>query len=186
MPALLQQLIERIEAAPGRPAMATKVIAIDGLGGSGKSTLAEHLSAALGHVPIVHTDDFASWETPLEWWPRLRAQVLEPLSVNRPAHYQRYDWATRSLADWQDLPPTTYVILEGVSSSRDAFRSFLSYTIWVETPRAERLRRGLERDGVEARDQWDAWMAEEDAYIEREHPAEKADCVLKGTDAYGE
>jgi len=90
------------------------------------------------------------------------------------------------LADWQDLPPTTYVILEGVSSSRDAFRSFLSYTIWVETPRAERLRRGLERDGVEARDQWDAWMAEEDAYIEREHPAEKTDRVLKGTDAYGE
>ncbi len=180
----LQELIEHIQAAPGCPPMTTRVIAIDGPGASGKSTLAENLSAALSNAPIVHTGDFASWETPLEWWPRLLTQVLEPLSMNKTARYQRYDWATRSLAEWRDLPPTAYVILEGVSASRDAFRPFLSYTVWVETPREERLRRGLERDGVEARDQWDAWMAEEDAYIERERPREKADSVIKGTDAY--
>jgi len=181
---LLQQLVKHIQAAPGCPPMTTRVIAIDGPGASGKSTLAEHLSAVLGNVPIVHTDDFASWETPLEWWPRLLTQVLEPLSINETAHYQRYDWATRSLAEWRDLPPMAFIILEGVSASRDAFRLFLSYTIWVETPREERLRRGLERDGVEARDQWDVWMAQEDAYIERERPQEKADIVIKGTDAY--
>jgi uridine kinase len=50
--------------------MTTRVIAIDGPGGSGKSTLAENLSPALGHAPIIHTDDFASWDVPLEWWPR--------------------------------------------------------------------------------------------------------------------
>jgi len=88
------------------------------------------------------------------------------------------------LAEWRDLPPTAFVILEGVSASRAAFRPFLSYTVWIETPREERLRRGLERDGVEARDQWEAWMAEEDAHIERERPREKADIVIKGTDAY--
>jgi uridine kinase len=181
---LLQQLIERVKAAPSRSAMTTRVIAIDGPGGSGKSTLAEHLSAALGSVPIVHTDDFASWETPLEWWPRLLIQVLEPLSGNRTARYQRYDWVTRTPAEWRDLPPTRYVILEGVSASRRAFRPFLSYTVWVETPRQERLRRGLERDGVEASERWVAWMAEEDVYIETEHPAEKADIVIRGTDAY--
>ncbi len=184
MPDRLQQLVEHIQAAPGCPPMTTRVIAIDGPGGSGKSTLAEYLSEALGNVPIVHTDDFASWETPLEWWPRLLTQVLEPLSINKTAHYQRYDWATRSLAEWQDLPPTPFVILEGVSASRAAFRPFLSYTVWVETPREERLRRGLARDGVDARDQWNAWMAQEDAYIERERPQEKADIVIKGTDAY--
>lgn len=183
---LIQQLIERIEAAPSRPGMTTRVVAIDGPGGSGKSTFAEHLSAGLGHAPVVHTDDFASWETPLEWWPRLLTQVLEPLSANRTARYQRYDWPTRSLAEWRDLPPTKCVILEGVSASRNAFRPFLSYAIWIETPREERLRRALERDGAEAQDQWGAWMAEEDAYIEREHPVEKADIVIKGTDVYWE
>ena len=182
----LQQLVERINAVPAPAAMTTRVIALDGPGGSGKSTLAGHLSSALGHVPIVHTDDFASWDTPLEWWPRLLAQVLEPLSVNKPAHYQRYDWETRSLAEWREVPPTAFVILEGVSASRNAFRPFLAYTIWVETPREERLRRGLERDGPEALDLWHAWMADEDAYILREQPMEKVDIIISGTDAYWE
>jgi uridine kinase len=186
MSVLLHQLIENIKAEPGPPTMTTRVIAIDGPGGSGKSTLAERLSAALGHVPIVHTDDFASWETPLEWWPRLLTQVLEPLAANQAARYQRYDWGTRSLAEWHEIPPTTFVILEGVSASRDAFRPFLSYTIWVETPRNERLRRGLERDGVEALDQWQGWMAAEDDYIRREHPIEKADVIIDGTAAIEE
>ena len=182
----LQQLIERIQAAPGHPTMTTKVIAIDGPGGSGKSTLAERLSSGLGQVPIVHTDDFASWETPLEWWPRLLTQALEPLGVNKAARYQRYDWGTGSLAEWHEVPPTTFVILEGVSASREAFRPFLSYSIWVETPREERLRRGLERDGVEALDQWQGWMAAEDDYIRREHPIEKADVIIDGTVALKE
>jgi uridine kinase len=73
------------------------------------------------------------------------------------------------------------VILEGVSAMRDAFRPFLSYTIWVETPRDERLRRGLERDGAEAFEQWQAWMTAEDDYIQREHPMETADIVVDGT-----
>lgn len=186
MSTLLQGLIERIGAVPARGAMTTRVIAVDGPGGSGKSTLAKHLSAALGHAPIVHTDDFASWDTPLEWWPRLLAQVLEPLSVNEPARYQRYDWEARSLAEWRDVSPTTLVILEGVSASREAFRPYLAYTIWVETPRAERLRRGLARDGADAIDLWHTWMAGEDAYIMREQPMEKADAVISGTDVYWE
>lgn len=177
----LQHLVERIKAAPGRPGMATRIIAVDGPGGAGKSTLAARLSAALDSAPVVHTDDFASWEIPLEWWPRLLAQVLEPLGQDRPARYQRYDWNARSLAEWHDLSPTRYVILEGVSASREAFRRFLSYTIWVETPREERLRRGLARDGEEARALWEAWMADEDAYVLRERPAEQADTVVDGS-----
>jgi uridine kinase len=184
MSAMLQQLIELIRATSGPFPMSTRIIAIDGPGGAGKSTLAERLSVAMGNVPIVHTDDFASWEIPLDWWPRLVAQVLEPLSRNETAYYQRYDWATMRLAEWLELPPHAYVILEGVSASRNAFRPFLSYTVWVETPRAERLRRGLERDGVETYDLWLGWMADEDGYIERERPHEKVDIVIKGTDDY--
>ena len=45
--------------------MTTKIIAIDGPGGAGKSSLAEQLSKELGNALILHTDDFASWEKPL-------------------------------------------------------------------------------------------------------------------------
>ena len=95
------------------------IIAIDGPGGAGKSSLAEQLSQHLGNASILHTDDFASWNNPLNWWPRLLEQVLEPLSHNERARYQRYDWSTRCLADWYEIEPAEYLLLEGVSSSRE-------------------------------------------------------------------
>ena len=78
------------------------------------------------------------------------------------------------------VEPADFVLLEGVGASREAFRPFLAFSIWVETPRELRLRRGLARDGAEARPRWDRWMAEEDAYIELERPAEHAGVVLPG------
>lgn len=108
-----RDLGRRIERLPGpRPVL----VAIDGPGGSGKSTFAERLSTALGGAPIVPTDDFASADTPLEWWPRLLSQVIEPLIKGRQARYQRYDWVRRGLADWVEVPAAPAVILEGVSS----------------------------------------------------------------------
>ena len=79
-----------------------------------------------------------------------------------------------------EVVPAEFVTLEGVSSSSEAFRPFLTYSIWIETPRELRLRRGLERDGEEARAQWEQWMAEEDDYVRREKPQERADLVVPG------
>ncbi len=172
----------RVAQAPGR--MTTKIIAIDGPGGAGKSSLAEQLSQKLGSTPIVHTDDFASWDNPLNWWPRLIAQVLEPLYHNDIARYQRYDWGTQRMAEWHEIQPSEYLLLEGVSSSREAFRPYIALSIWIETPRQERLRRGLERDGETSLTQWEEWMASEDEYIEREHPEQNTDLVIDGTEPF--
>ena len=78
------------------------------------------------------------------------------------------------------------MILEGVTASREAFRPYLAYSVWVETPREVRLARGLKRDGTGARANWKAWMEEEDSYINSERPAEHADFVLPGDDALWE
>lgn len=72
------------------------------------------------------------------------------------------------------------MILEGVTASREAFRPYLAFAIWVETPRELCLRRGLERDGIDAEGKWHDWLVEEDAYIEREQPQEHANVVLRG------
>jgi uridine kinase len=175
-------IVELAHSATPPPGMRCKVIAIDGCGGAGKSVLAERVSELLGGAPIVHTDDFASWENPVDWWPRLLEQVLSPLAANRPARYQAYDWETRRLTEWHEIAPGEFLVLDGVSASRHAFREHLALTVWVQTPRAERLRRGLARDGQHARDQWLGWMAEEDAYVQRGRPDLNADLVVSGTD----
>lgn len=172
-----------VEGAKGKrpPAgMRTRVVAIDGAGGAGKSSLAERLAVALGDAPVVHTDDFASWDNPLDWWPRLVAEVLEPLSRNEVARYRCSVWDKPQAQTWGEVAPSEFVVLEGVSASRAAFRPFLTYSVWIETPRDVRLGRGLERDGDEARVQWERWMAEEDDYVKRERPRDHVDLIVPG------
>ena len=158
--------------------LATRVVAIDGRGGAGKSTLAEQLARELG-ATVVHTDDFASWDNPLEWWPALLEQVLEPLARGETATFVPNDWGGPP-KERVVVEPGGVVVLEGVTASREAFRPYLALSIWVETPRDVCLARGLARDGAEMRAQWEAWMAEEDVYIERERPHEHADVVVSG------
>lgn len=181
----LQTLAALVRESIPPEEMSTRVVAIDGLGGAGKSTLATRLGAEIG-APVIHTDDFASWDTPLAWWPRMLEQVLLPLSRNETARFQRYDWEARALAEWHDVAPAPIVIVEGVSSSRTEFRRYLSFAVWVNTPRATRLERGLERDGEGARELWDEWMRAEDAWVAADSPAECADLVLAGDEALEE
>jgi uridine kinase len=127
----ITEIVREIEGSAAPDGMVTRVIAVDGPGGAGKSTLAARLAAALGNAPVIPTDHFASWDNPLDWWPRLIEQVLEPLSANQAARYQRYDWETRKLGEWREVAPADFLVLEGVSASREAFRPYLAYRIWV-------------------------------------------------------
>lgn len=174
----LAHIVEAIRVSALPAGMRTHIVAIDGLGGAGKSTLAERLARELD-APIVHTDDFASWENPIEWWPDLIEKVLRPIAAGRPARFRPTSWGGPTRPQIA-IRPGNFVVLEGVSASREAFRPFLAFSIWVETPQDVRLRRGLDRDGEQARADWARWMAEEDAYVEREQPSARADVVLRG------
>ena len=180
----LDGLLARIarEARERRPpdGMRTRIVAIDGQGGSGKSSFARHLARVLGDAPIVQTDDFATWDNPIDWWPQLLERVLDPLSRGEPARFERAHWGGERDGVVVEIQPTELLILEGVTASREAFAPYLTYSIWVEAPAKLRLRRGLDRDGPDALEQWQAWMAEEDRYVERERPDERADLVIEG------
>ena len=95
--------------------------------------------------------------------------------------YQRYDWPSESLAEWHTVAPAPIVIIEGVSAARSEWVEHLSFVIWIETPRDERLRRAVERDGSEALEDWQSWMAAEDVHYARDPTRERADVVLDGT-----
>jgi uridine kinase len=158
----------------------TVIVAIDGFSGAGKSTLAGRVLAEVSGT-VVHTDDFAAWDNPLDWWPRLIEQVLMPLSMNKPAHYQRYDWDLQELAGWDRIEPGGLVVVEGMSSSREKFRPYLSLSVWVDAPRELRLERGIERDGESMRGAWLDWMASEDEWAAEEDPRSHADLIVSRT-----
>jgi ADP-ribose pyrophosphatase YjhB (NUDIX family)/uridine kinase len=177
-PQELRRAVAEIRLSRPPAGMRTRIVAVDGPGGAGKTTLSEWLAGELG-AAIVHTDDFASWENPTNWWPDLVEKVLKPIAASSQARYVPTRWAGPEPGEVV-VCPDAFLILEGVTASREAFRPYLTYAIWIETPPEVRLRRGLERDGEEMRGQWERWMAGEDRYIERERPAESADLVLPG------
>jgi uridine kinase len=179
----LRALLE--ERAPR--AGSTRVIGIDGHGGSGKSTLADYLGGRLG-AETVHTDDFASWDNPKDWWPLVLARVLEPLrSGARTLSYPRSQWWPGHRPDpVVDQPVTDILILEGVGSLRREFRPYLSVALFVDAPRALCIERGLSRDAAlgttnELLDRWNAWFDDEIVHLARHESRQFADLVLDGT-----
>ena len=175
-----------LETRPPR-AGSTKVIGIDGHGGSGKSTLATFLA---GHFDagIVHTDDFASWENPKDWWPLLIERVFDPLrSGVQTLSYPRSPW-------WPGHKPEPVLdqqvkgalVLEGVGSLRQEFRQFLSVALYVDAPRQVCIERGTARDAAlgtkeEVLERWNNWFDDELGYMARDDPEQFADIVIDGT-----
>jgi uridine kinase len=158
-----------------------RLVGVDGCGAAGKTTFAARLARAAGDAPVVHTDDFSSFDEPMHWWPRMLAEVIEPLTRGDTATFHPYDWVRSELSpDTIAVPPAPLVVIEGVGATRDAWRDRLVARIWVDAPREVRLRRGLERDGAHMHDFWQWWMSEEDRYIATEHPDERPDLRVDG------
>jgi uridine kinase len=166
----------------------TLFIAIDGHGGSGKSTLAKWLSAKL-EAEIIRTDDFASWDNPLNWWPLVIERVFRPIQNGAATlSYPRSKWWENHTPEpVVNQPVTPIMILEGVSSSRSEFRDYMSSSIFVDAPKEICLQRGIERDSStgktkeELEKTWRAWFEEEDKYMQRDDPKTHACLIVDGT-----
>lgn len=188
----ISELVHQLRSMMGRRGVV--LVGVDGCGGSGKSTFARGLVAAgSDDVTLVQMDDFykPTAERPTGEnrpiggnfdWERVRSQVIEPLSQGEVARYQRYDWGQDALAEWHVARRSGIVVIEGVYATRNELRSFYDYRVFVECPRDERLRRGLERDGEAARDTWEkVWMPVEAQYMDLHQPWRHADLLIDGS-----
>ncbi|WP_275003700.1 uridine kinase family protein [Promicromonospora iranensis] len=174
-PGVLGGLLDRIRSADAR------LVCVDGPAGSGKTTLAAQLADAL-EAPVIHMDDlYEGWAGgPDAGAANLRRWVLDPLAEGEPVRYQRYDWYADDWAEWHDVPRSAHLVVEGCGAAARQVDALGALRIWVEADDAERLRRGLERDGEDARDHWLRWMTDEAGHYEREDTRERADVRLDG------
>jgi uridine kinase len=171
----------------------TFFIAIDGHGGAGKSTLAKLLSKKLS-TEIIHTDDFASWENPFNWWPSVIEKIFEPIQNGaKVLSYDRSQWGDRQRSSILNQAVTKVMILEGVGSLRKEFRDYVTLGFFVDTPKELCLQRGLHRDLKvrkirknlkEAKQMWSKWFKEETKYLNQDNPKAFADVVLDGTRSF--
>jgi len=168
-------------------------IAIDGHGGSGKSTLAKLMAKEL-KAEIIRVDDFADWDNPHNWWPRVIEQVFSPIKAGvKTLSYQPSSWwKDHQPSPITDKPVTNLMILEGLGSSRSQFDDFISLRIFVDTPRELCITRGVERDMGNGKSKedltilWMKWLSEEDEYFNNDNPKAKADYVVDGIKPYEE
>ena len=140
----------------------------------------QRLARAAPRAQILHTDDFASWNEPLNWWPDLEASVLEPLARGELANYPSREWLSAQVRGSRTVEPDGVVILEGVSSARASVAERLTLAVWIAAPGDLRMARGLDRDGEAARLDWERWMAEEDAHFAADGTAARADIEVDG------
>ena len=88
---------------------------------------------------------------------------------------------TRRFVDFQrDLGVPPLLLVEGVASGSRAVARYATLLVWVEAPRAERFRRGIERDGETYRPHWEHWARQEEAHFAVEGTRARADLRVDG------
>ena len=145
--------------------MVSGIVAIDGPSGSGKTTVAdalvEKLRARGTGVVLVRTDDFATWDDPVAWWPEMESDVLHAFVRRRDYRYCPREWVDgqprvgkRVWYRWEPL-----LIIEGVSAARRRIADRWTYSLWLDggSPQ-ERLERAVARDGESSRAHLEKWQ----------------------------
>ena len=147
------------------------IIGIDGVAGSGKTTLSLNLQKDLGNSQIIHMDDlYEGWSDPLSaaLSERVVKQILEPITSNESATYDRFNWAKKLFDEQIKIVPSKYVILEGVGAGQKYFRNYLTNLIWVSCDPKTGFERVLARDGQHLRNQMIIFLKDQNKHFEIE------------------
>ncbi len=165
-------------------------IAISGFGGSGKSTLANQLGEVF-NAPIVCIDDFidphhiknySHWN--LMNVERFKEDILIPFHEGKnPIIYRPTRWEEYVLPE-KVLNHNNILIVEGVGIFQPMLMEYFSYSIWIDCPAEEAVRRGKNRDREMHRnphdEEWDGpWKENDKQFYEKFQPSKLADQIIK-------
>ena len=178
----IESLVSRLESSPNTCGI-TKVITIDGPAGSGKTTLANQLAGVLSDCTVIHMDDlYNGWTQDLhaELAHRIIQKILIPLSQNKSAQFEKYDWATKSFKEKVSIAPPNYLILEGVGSGHPDLNLKSALNVWIEADPSVLLERLVKRDGEGLRDDLIRWQTHEALYFSQLSIKQLADVCLTG------
>lgn len=181
-----------------RPALpgGGRLVCIDGPAGSGKTTLASALTSVLGDsVSVVHLDDvYDGWRgLGDDLAERLLRGIVSPYAVGSPGSYRRYDWELGAFAERHTVPPTDWLILEGVGSGHRLLAEHRTLLVWVSAPDDLRVERGLARDRelygatdalwdeTAQRAHWGQFLADEARHFAENDLPAAADVHIDGT-----
>lgn len=176
---------EVVRAVRGASALlgGTVLVAVDGPSGAGKSVFAAALAQRLDGAAVVAGDDFATWDAPVSWWPRLLAGVLEPLRHNESASYRRTEWVdgVPRLGAVRTVGMPEILILEGVSALRRSIAPLVSVGVWLDGgTESQRLERAVERDGAAERENLARWQRFERGWFAVDQPWTRATHTVAG------
>ncbi|QWZ10525.1 4-amino-4-deoxy-L-arabinose transferase [Nocardioides panacis] len=180
-------MVAAVLAAPATLG-AGRLVCVDGPSGAGKTTLAAALDRGFrdalrpgGRSQVLHLDNvYEGWDGLAAGMATVAASVVAPLRAGAPGRYRRFDWHAMAWAEERTLPPCDVLVLEGVGAWSSAIRDAVTCLVWVETPPALRLERGVARDGEALRPRLLAWRAQEEAMYAAERTREHADVVVDG------
>jgi uridine kinase len=154
------------------------LLAIDGFGGSGKTTLARAIQSDFPGSAIITLDDFATDTTSGADRKRFLSQVLIRLFESDAAHYQRFNWREKALADWITIEPIGLIIIEGVSVLGEDFNFHYDVRVWIDCPFELASQRMKERDKNMHNPQYfNVWEKEDREYGKTE-PWKRADLII--------
>ena len=160
----------------------TPIVLIDGRSNSGKSTFAKSLQESLfkhgESLPrVIHMDDlYPGWEGLSLGADYLNRFILEPLTKNKTASWQKWDWLENQRGDWMEFSGGTPLIIEGCGALSERASNVAFLRIWLEAQESVRQARWLEREGD--LDKFDMWAAQELDFYAREKSASLADFVI--------
>jgi uridine kinase len=204
-PAVIAQVADSVPGAQGEDCVR---VAVDGVDGAGKTVFADELAAELSArgraVVRVSADDwhqvrelrYARGRTsPEGFWldsydyPRLRAEVLEPLGPGGSREYRPrgHDLPSDEVLTGPPAhaPAGSVVLVDGLFLQRAELEGCFELAIWLDVPFEETAARMAERDGTSPDPEdpsMQRYVGAQRTYFEQRSPWARADLVVDNTD----